>query len=625
MYVVTFYSFKGGVGRSMALVNVGVQLAKRGKKVLLVDFDLEAPGLTSYAPCADCAGKEGIVEYVCDYIKNGIAPNALNYCYETERFVEGGRLWVMPSGTSDGSYSAKLNGINWAELYELRDGYLLFEDLRRQWASEVKADYVLIDSRTGHSDVEGICTRQLPDAVCFLFFPNEQNLEGLRRVNSLVERENQISREGRRKIFTHFAVSNVPELDDEDGILRGVLASFKEELGYKELSAQIHHYQSLSLLNQDVFSITRPNSRLTREYTELAQAIVNENLQDRDGALNRLKQMSEELPDAARRSRGTGMNAFTGTIQLILLNFPTDSEIRFQSALAYEEIGELQDALDLLTVETAEGSSKPAVAHATRARLFARKTEIEAAVKSLEMMLRSRGADLSTVLEASGLISVVKPELFETLGKSEAVKSLEPAEQFFVATQCEGDVNQLRAQADILQSLLNNASAEEGVDSPLLRRQMAVALIGLGEFEFAISLFEGEPSTQRSIEDRFNLAMARWGVYGRERVKEDMVDVLQMDKAGNRGDRSPNYLQCLAIASYLVGQNDYGRELLEMSKKELSLRPRREFSAWSYLRVDADTFLKHLGEIERLDTDFELRPVFVERRKIAEEQKRLFQ
>jgi len=41
MYTVTFYSFKGGVGRTLALANVGLELARTGRRVLLVDFDLE--------------------------------------------------------------------------------------------------------------------------------------------------------------------------------------------------------------------------------------------------------------------------------------------------------------------------------------------------------------------------------------------------------------------------------------------------------------------------------------------------------------------------------------------------------------------------------------------------------
>ena len=40
---VTFYSFKGGVGRTMALINAAAILAGRGRRVLMIDFDLEAP------------------------------------------------------------------------------------------------------------------------------------------------------------------------------------------------------------------------------------------------------------------------------------------------------------------------------------------------------------------------------------------------------------------------------------------------------------------------------------------------------------------------------------------------------------------------------------------------------
>lgn len=46
--VLTFYSYKGGVGRSMALANVAVLLASKGHKILIVDWDLEAPGIEQY-------------------------------------------------------------------------------------------------------------------------------------------------------------------------------------------------------------------------------------------------------------------------------------------------------------------------------------------------------------------------------------------------------------------------------------------------------------------------------------------------------------------------------------------------------------------------------------------------
>src|SRR5438067_2297829 len=46
--IYTCYSFKGGVGRTMALANLAEILFSRGIKVLMVDFDLEAPGLERY-------------------------------------------------------------------------------------------------------------------------------------------------------------------------------------------------------------------------------------------------------------------------------------------------------------------------------------------------------------------------------------------------------------------------------------------------------------------------------------------------------------------------------------------------------------------------------------------------
>lgn len=46
--IVTFYSYKGGTGRSMALANFAWILAASGKRVLAIDWDLEAPGLHRY-------------------------------------------------------------------------------------------------------------------------------------------------------------------------------------------------------------------------------------------------------------------------------------------------------------------------------------------------------------------------------------------------------------------------------------------------------------------------------------------------------------------------------------------------------------------------------------------------
>ena len=46
--IITFYSYKGGTGRTMAMANVAWIIASNGKRVLAVDWDLESPGLHKF-------------------------------------------------------------------------------------------------------------------------------------------------------------------------------------------------------------------------------------------------------------------------------------------------------------------------------------------------------------------------------------------------------------------------------------------------------------------------------------------------------------------------------------------------------------------------------------------------
>src|SRR5438067_646551 len=87
--IVTFYSYKGGTGRSMALANVGWILASNGKRVLMLDWDLEAPGLHRYfhpfLSDRELAEARGVIDFVISYateamtpLADGLAPAAIN-------------------------------------------------------------------------------------------------------------------------------------------------------------------------------------------------------------------------------------------------------------------------------------------------------------------------------------------------------------------------------------------------------------------------------------------------------------------------------------------------------------------------------------------------------------------
>jgi MinD-like ATPase involved in chromosome partitioning or flagellar assembly len=321
VYTITFYSFKGGVGRTLALVNFAAQLARMGRKVLLVDFDLEAPGLETFDRLRPPAYHRlkvkhskhgevtvtmrethtlthpGMVEYVTEYMRTKSAPDVRGYAYSAGQVgKKGGQLWVMPAGRRDAQYQSALAIIDWLALYREHDGFILFEDTKAQWEQEFKPDYVLIDSRTGHTDVEGICTRQLPDAVVVFFFPNEQNLVGLQEVCRRIRAE--ASSGLMKQIRLHFVMSNVPDLDDEEGILRRCLEEFDWELEFGgRPDAVIHRCESAMLFNQAIFVLDRPKSRLAREYKRLVWNLIAHNPADRDGALRFLIEYFQYLTE----------------------------------------------------------------------------------------------------------------------------------------------------------------------------------------------------------------------------------------------------------------------------------------------------------------------------------------
>ncbi|MEU6153999.1 AAA family ATPase [Actinosynnema sp. NPDC047251] len=184
--VITFYSYKGGVGRSFTLANVAVLLARWGHRVLTIDWDLEAPGLHHYFKSVMSAEPEGgVIDLAHDFLAGAAVPRP----HAVRLDVQGNTLALLAAGRDDESYMERMQRIDWADLYER--GFAAFlERCREQWIEDY--DFVLIDSRTGISDIAGICTAHLPDQLAVVFTANEQNLKDVvnivRRVDEARDR-----------------------------------------------------------------------------------------------------------------------------------------------------------------------------------------------------------------------------------------------------------------------------------------------------------------------------------------------------------------------------------------------------------------------------------------------------
>jgi MinD-like ATPase involved in chromosome partitioning or flagellar assembly/tetratricopeptide (TPR) repeat protein len=174
---ITFYSYKGGVGRTTALANVACLLAldpEHPQKVLVWDFDLEAPGLHRIFPPRE-PQRYGFVDLAYMYTESGSMPSVDSFIYQSE--IKG--IDVLPAGIVDRAYCSKLQQLNWPGFFSENTEESFFGMLVDSIKALRRYDYVLIDSRTGLSDAAGICTEVLPDQLVFLFRLTAQNADGL--------------------------------------------------------------------------------------------------------------------------------------------------------------------------------------------------------------------------------------------------------------------------------------------------------------------------------------------------------------------------------------------------------------------------------------------------------------
>jgi tetratricopeptide (TPR) repeat protein len=196
--VITFYSYKGGTGRSMALANVAWILAANGNRVLIADWDLESPGLHRFFKPflreEDLRGTGGVIDLIREYedanLPEAPAERPDNWFEEFAKvrypytigwdFPGGGSLDFLSAGRQNDHYAVTVGALDWENFYNRLHGARFFDalraDMKRRW------DFTLVDSRTGLSDVADICTLHLPDVLVDCFTLSDQGIEGAARV-----------------------------------------------------------------------------------------------------------------------------------------------------------------------------------------------------------------------------------------------------------------------------------------------------------------------------------------------------------------------------------------------------------------------------------------------------------
>ena len=388
-------------------------------------------------------------------------------------------------------------------------------------------------------------------------------------------------------------MSNVPDLDDEDRILERKIKAFQNKLGFKRDPLVVHRYDSLSLLNQVVFTKDRPRSRLAGEYRRIVKEIVRHNLGDREGALDYLKK-AERVAGLRSREFETSQETDRKSSEIEKLH-ASDGEILFRLGVLKQEQWESKKAAVLFGRAIEKGYARPQV-HLRRARVLVDSGQLSEARKEALRALQSEKLPLRSIKQA---LRLTDPDDSSRVAESPAIASLGTTDRIDLACDVFFEDPRMPDVALLILEPVTEDTHRE-IDLGESRNHLAVLYIAAGKFRAAADLLSHERVEKVDIQTAFNFAIASWGLRG-SAGSEEFAKVVEMHEAEAESDRlsGANYFLCIGLAYWVVGDTEQAMEYAELALN--SIDPNDElFSSWRYSDVSVGDFQDDVGEMIEL-------------------------
>lgn len=201
---VVFYGLKGGVGRSTALAMLAYRLAREGKHVLLIDFDLESPGLSGLLLPQDRVATYGLVDwFVEDAVGQGddVLSDMVSLSPLSDQ-TQGSIRIAAAMGQGETAYLSKL-----ARAYAdtpSQTGPQTFADrmvrITQRLEQQEQPDIVLLDSRAGLHDVAAVAISSLASVALLFATDAQQNWQGYRQLFNHWHQRPEVLRQVRNRI-----------------------------------------------------------------------------------------------------------------------------------------------------------------------------------------------------------------------------------------------------------------------------------------------------------------------------------------------------------------------------------------------------------------------------------------
>ena len=182
--IVSFYSYKGGVGRTVTLIQTAHLLADKGKKVAIIDLDIEAPSFNDVFE-DDINGEKGIINYLYNKLYNikSDENDSIAKFVSKLNVNSDGEVYVIPAGEISLKYIKMLELLKERRIYENQYITEFIMELEKQY----NIDYVLIDSRTGLNNWGALSIADISDEVFLCAYPNKENVKGINLILSLIK------------------------------------------------------------------------------------------------------------------------------------------------------------------------------------------------------------------------------------------------------------------------------------------------------------------------------------------------------------------------------------------------------------------------------------------------------
>ncbi len=246
-------------------------LAIWGKKVLLIDWDLEAPGLENYfrenneSLINDIRKKEGLIVLL---LKRKNEPQFDSHKIVWPNFISKipiknkseskvPTIDILTAGRRDDGYIRSVRALDYGSFYEESRGGEYLEEMREYWISHY--DIVLIDSRTGLTDSSGVCTIQMPDTLVMLFTATDQGYQGtLNIAQRAIKAQKSI-------IYDRYALKILPVPTRFDStefkLQRDWLTKFEHGLKdlYKTWVPEYPHDEKINIDERKILELTKLN------------------------------------------------------------------------------------------------------------------------------------------------------------------------------------------------------------------------------------------------------------------------------------------------------------------------------------------------------------------------------